>query len=208
MTDSNSQLSALDTYFLELGRFVHQFSSLENLMQIYLTLQTAVGMDVARACFSGVKMDLAKSYIKRTREAQGFSEDDLLDRVFAQITVLTNARNDILHHGTNFESLDSPAGSVTNKNFAMPGREYEFPVSPQILRDLAADVNAVKNGIAFLMTRDTKMKGPPPEFWEPFERAARAPWRYTPPARPQTRQQRQKGDPKHPRQKKPSAENG
>lgn len=189
MSDNSPQ----DEYFLELGRFVHQFSALENLMQIYLTLQTGVGMNVARACFSGVKMDLAKSYIKRTREAQGFQQDDLLDRVFAQITVVTNARNDILHHGANFASIESAEGSVTNKDFAMPGREYEFPVSPEILRDLIYDVNALKNGIACLMARDTKLKGPPPEFWEPFERSARGPWRYTPPARPQTHQRHQTG---------------
>ena len=181
-----------EEYFIELGRFVHQFSALENLMQIFLTLQTGVGMDVARACFSGVKMDLAKSYIKRTREAQGVPESALLERVFAQITILTAARNDILHHGANFESIESADGFVTNKSFAMPGREYTFPVSPDILRDLSSDVNAVKNGIFALMVKSVKLEGaPPPEFMETFERSALAPWRYTPPARPQTRQRPQ-----------------
>ena len=187
-----SDLDPIDQFHVHLGRFVHQFSQLEKTMQMYLMLESGVSHNVARAVFSGVKMAEGKSFIKRLREVSGKTEDsEFVERLFAQITVLTTARNDILHHGAAFESVDTGNATVSNAFMAMPGREKEFPVSPEILRNLTADVNSCQSGLAFLLTK----AAPIPEgqraaldhFMETFRRAIESPWRYKPPQQARTR---------------------
>jgi len=196
------ELQNIEAYWTALGRFASQFSQLERQLQLYLMIEAGVDFKLAPAIFSGVKIDAAKSYIKRLRELKGRAEDEFLNRLFAQISIVTTARNDILHYGT---SLDAKTGegTVSAAIMAMPGRQIQFPVSRAILDDLCADLNAIGSGLIDFMMESLPEK-PPAEFMGVFRKAAQNPWRYAPPQQGHTRQERQKGAKKQQRPQKPS----
>lgn len=176
-------LQPIEEYWLALGQFVHQFAALERMLQTYLMIEAGVNHNVAKAIFSGVKIDQGKDHIKRLRQVSGKPKSELLDRIFSQITVVTKARNDILHHGANFAKHDSNEGFVSNAFRVTPDREYSFPVSPEILHKLTIDTNRLQVGIAVMMTEGQPI---PDEVMANLRKSVEAPWSYTPPGRSQT----------------------
>jgi hypothetical protein len=136
-----------NSYFLALGLFTQAFTDMETLVALLLRIQTGVSQETARAVFSGVRIDQAKGFITRTREAYGVGEHPDLKRAFDQIGVITGVRNDIVHFGSRY---DGEGGfSVSNVLIAVsPARERSYPVSDAILYELIADPNTIRQTLA------------------------------------------------------------
>lgn len=195
MAKDNSQfrpLSHIEKYWMTLGRFIQEFSQLETFIQVFLMIETKVDQTVAKAIFSGVRIDQGKSYIKRTRQALGKPDDKALNHIFEQITVITKARNEILHNGASFEK-DEEEGIVSNAFRAMPGSEYSFPVSAEILDDLIGDIIRIQTALINFMAEGT---GIPEEIMDKSSEAALSPWFYKSPERSQNRPPSRQGNQK------------
>jgi hypothetical protein len=165
-----------DGYFKALGRFAHQFAEMETVLQLALWIETAVPVAVARAIYSGVRMDQAKDFINRTRQAKGVPESERLARAFTQLGVIIKARNDILHYGARF---DGTSFSVTNDLLAhVPSKARSTLVSVEILDDMLADLQVIKSAIfAEVLNGDARI---PQDILEPMRQGADVPWRYKP----------------------------
>jgi hypothetical protein len=138
MPVSTSTVEQSNNYWRALGELIDVFSKIESEMQALIWQETKVPADMAKAIFSGFRIDQAKDLINRAREANGRPEDERLRRAFAQLTLITKARNDIVHYGAKF---DGQAFSVSNEIAAhVPNRHRKFEVSPTVLHAMITDL--------------------------------------------------------------------
>src|SRR5438270_349998 len=92
----------LDNFIRELGIFIMEFATTESILLMGLSDAAGVSHDTARAIFSGVKNDAARSMINRLREIKGLPEDPILKRAFDHLGLITAIRNDLVHYGPTF----------------------------------------------------------------------------------------------------------
>jgi len=92
------------TFWTWLGWFIGQFSTLENVMQRTLWFYSGVDEPVAKALFSGIKIDASIQQIRFMISEKPL--DDLsskaLDHALRQAADINKVRNDLLHHGAFF----------------------------------------------------------------------------------------------------------
>lgn len=147
--DSKKTEQENDAYWIALGRFVHLYSAAEAAMQVLLWDKAKVSSEVARAIFSGVKVREAINQVKRICEAEGDASYEIIKPAFDQLSTITSARNDILHFGSKFE--DGKPQFVTNKRAAhTPDKIRHFPVSPEMLGQMTADLAVITTQIEML----------------------------------------------------------
>lgn len=182
----------VDDYWHALGQFIDGFAWIESEMQLLIWQETKVPADMAKAIFSGFRLDQAKDLINRAREASGKTEDKRLKRAFAQLTVITKARNDIVHYGATFVG---EVFSVSNAIAAhVPNRIRETDVSPKVLLAMIADLYTIGNALSAYQQELLRPDLSPD--WEPavvkhfdegikrLHQFADAPWQYKPPQPP------------------------
>jgi hypothetical protein len=193
-------LQHYDDYWHALGEFIQAFAEVEAEMQLLIWHETGVTGDMARAIFSGFRIDQAKDLINRVRETKGSGEDQRLKRAFAQLTLITKARNDIVHFGAKFVG---DGFTVSNELAAhVPNRLRQFEVSPTTLRAMRDDIATIRYAITVAGLEISLLGASPQEVeaQEPivqmFKNFADDAWRYKPPLPPQ---------PKTPRQPHPPA---
>lgn len=147
------RLDEQHTYFEALGRFVQTFAETE--IGIAMTLRTLAGVTkpVARAIFSGVRVETAMSFINRIMEVTSTSQPmrDDFQYAFTQLGHINQARNQILHYGVDlgFTSdgeyvLQASDMIVSNKGFALTeDRIRETPISGEILDNMIHDLDII-----------------------------------------------------------------
>jgi hypothetical protein len=166
----------LRVYYEALGRFVDMFSQIEMTARIVLRHYTKMTTAAANALLSGVRVDEIKNRFQRLYEAGIISEVDWNDAkpLFQHLGEINGRRNGILHYGA--ISVAEGLGRVTNANIAhTPQRIAEFPISPEILDDMTADLRKI---MLHLLTRHAgrpALRGVHPEL----DAILRASWRYT-----------------------------
>ena len=163
-------------YYEALGRFVHVFAKVEMAMAFTLWRYAKTQRKIARAIFSGVRVESAMSLIKRLTEVADISANDRqeLEYVFTQLGIINRARNDLIHYG-------AEGSNVTNRLKALTDEPIRsFPISPTILDDMSADLNKI---IFHLhrnhMGRHTLLPNRTLE-------TLRAAWQYIPPSPPKS----------------------
>lgn len=162
----------LDDFLREFGLFIMEFASTESFLLSALTETAGVSHDTARAIFSGVKADTAKSFINRLRELKDVPPDPILTRAFAQFTLITNVRNDLVHYGPKF--VGNWEAVATNEFLAMPGRARSAGASPEDLRAMTNDLQTIRSAILVCLV-NTEAE---PETLAAIKEAAQRPWRY------------------------------
>lgn len=197
--DGQNIMVKIKAYWLALGTFIHKFSELERQMQLLLWQESNVSPVTAKAIFSGVKIDQAKDLINRVRATKGLGEDARLSRIFSQITVISGARNDIVHYGAEF---NEPNFTVSNKFIAhIPERIRKFSSEPDDLYKLLHDLNIISAGLQIYALELAKATpgaisaGNLDLFIAAIQPTADAPWLYKSPQQSQL--------PKPPRGKNP-----
>jgi hypothetical protein len=201
----NTIAQKLDDYYKALGLFVHTFAEVESQMQLVLWSEAKVTPDLAKALFSGVRIDLAKSLINRARESKGLADHALLSRAFTQLTIITKTRNDILHYGAVFNGDTFKVSTIMAAH--IPERKREFQITPGMLNDMTEDLVSIAKALTayrleFLvdvLPKDHLVKSGD-RYITLFHKAALVPWRYKPappaPVRtPRLRTRRKHGDP-------------
>lgn len=175
-------------YWLALGEFVHFYSHVEASVTEILKQESGVLPLAANAVFSGSRMDASIGLIKRIFDARFDKLDPVLERAFAQITILNKERNRIIHHGARFTedwSLRVSNASVSHLKSNVKVTE----VSADTIREMIDDLHLIQELIgAYELSR---REGNPPRS-EVEHPLLHAPWRYKSPAQ-QTRQRQHKG---------------
>ena len=197
MTDWNDAFAVdkdFNDYYLALGRFVHEFSNTEKMIQYLLRQESQISGSVGPAIFSGVSISSAKTMINRVRAAKNIPDDPLMIRVFAQITNITNKRNDILHYGSFYTQRGFEVSNEIKAH--IPERIEKFDSSPDILGKMTADLNTIFYGLSVcIQNAAARRYGMPTDpsalaHLEAIRRLADAPWQYTPPQQPPSLRQR------------------
>jgi len=183
-------------YFAGLGEFIHVFSQVEAQLQYALWNEAGVSPEVAKAVFSGVRLDQGKNLIIRLQDATRKERNTLLDSAFAQLKILTSARNDIVHYGARFE------GGKIHISTAMaahvPERLRVTPIGKDTFQAMISDLHHIKwVVILHMLSKGT----PPPQYERDVLSASERPWQYRPPQQPpqtprqapRPKQQRQRG---------------
>jgi hypothetical protein len=165
-------------YYSALGRFVAMFAVVEAAVQYALWHYAKTPHAVAKSIFSGVKVKTGISFIKRLTEATGDAESSRqeLDIAFVKLNIITDARNEILHHGA--QAVASGSAFVTNELLAhLPDKVTLFPISPDAIDDMSADLQKIilllhwkHAGRPALLSRQNERM---------FETILSVPWRYT-----------------------------
>lgn len=186
------------SYLAALGGFVLAFAAVENTLQRLLTSETGVTSNIARAIFSGVRVDQAKTFVKRARSVNGKDDDALVDRVFSHLSTINNVRNDILHFGPeelDFSDPENLQAVISNHRRAMPGKGYSYVVSEPELRHMFDDLMVINLALHHLsldchdrMKNDPELGGQFRRIIDSLEDAARQPWRYKSTPRSRSRQ--------------------
>jgi hypothetical protein len=133
-------------YYEALGRFVDMFAHVESAMAFTLWHYAKTPRNIARAVFSGVRVDAAIDLINRLiiTAVTDVSEDlqKELNYVFPQLKIINTARNDIYHYGVS-GIADGTLGVTTRLKALTEDRVRTFPVSSSILNDMSADLDKI-----------------------------------------------------------------
>jgi hypothetical protein len=165
----------LASYWQLLGAFISEFSRSEELVFRLLVKEAGVSDVVAKAIFSGVKIDGAKDFINRLYEARGDERPVALVRAFEQLGVITRMRNDLVHYGVTHAYGLSPR--VSNSRTAHAKRALrELHVSNEVLSNMISDLGVINTVILDIV--GTHWRG---LTWrEDVFKAANGAWRYKP----------------------------
>jgi hypothetical protein len=134
----------LNDYDLALGRFVDAFSRTENFMHHVLRWYTQTPSPIAKAIFSGTRVEVTRGFLRRLRDVGEINDEDWdsLEHILNQLKIINDKRNDILHYGA--RDIADGEAYVTNAIMALTqDRVSSFPISPRILRDMTADLRSV-----------------------------------------------------------------
>lgn len=140
-------------YYQDLGAFVQAFAAVEATMHGALRRFCGITSAVARSIFSGTRAEAAKQLITRIMDTKNLDSAmrSELKYVFNQLGVINSARNEIIHHGTQFEGEQF---TVSNALLAhLPERIRELEVSPKILEFMTADLNKITLHILVCLMR-------------------------------------------------------
>jgi hypothetical protein len=164
----------LRAYRLALGEFVEVFARAEIFMHFVLRWYTKTPAVIARVVFSGTRTDVAIAHLRRLAEAEVVEPVKWaeLKPVIDQLGDINSARNRILHYGA--EAVAEGEGFVTNALMAhVANKATYFPISPEILRDMTADLRNILFHLVRHMGRPA-LRGHHPEI----DAALKAAWLY------------------------------
>lgn len=170
-----------DNYWRALGKFIDEFASIETGMHLLLQQRTRTPLELARAVFSGVRVKDAMDLIRRVAQVRPLEPEIAADQefIFAQLTLINNIRNDIIHYGA---SVWMAPGEwlVWNWVTALTDKKLRtFRVSPSLLLDLAHDLRKIH---VHLVERHLwREPGLPSPFPKRDLALLDAAWRYKPP---------------------------
>jgi len=188
-------------YWLALGEFAHIFSRVEMFMHFVLRWHTKTSVDIARAVFSGVRIDAASQFLGRLATNGNITPEEWaeLKPVLDQLGLIGKRRNNIFHYGA--EAIAEGRGFVTNALMAITeDRIQSFPISPEVLRDMTIDLRKI-----LVHLRIRHVGRPAPRGDHPaIDAILRAAWRYKPPPQSQNRSRQDDKIPKPKRQRSPS----
>jgi len=184
-----------DRYWRSLGKFVDAFADVETGMHILLWEQARIPYEVSQALHSGVRIKEAMKLVRRIGEVYPLSEATQADQdyIFAQLNLITDLRNDILHYGAR------PFGPgefiVTNWITALgKNRLRQRILSSSALLDLARDLRKIQiHLIERHLWREPGLGSPFPKGDLALLDAA---WKYIPPSQPPNRRKTRGSAPK------------
>ena len=162
------------SYMKSLGSFIDLFSIVENLVKRLMAHFAGVDEPTALALFSGVRTDQAIANIRRLHQARKAELDPALDAALQQMAVITNFRNDLLHHRVDFTK--TPPVTTNRAVVLSENAVRETVIGPDTLMDAGHDLGRIILilGVFLSDTRDGA----------DLEWALSEPWRHKPPSQP------------------------
>jgi len=166
-------------YWQALGEFVEGFASIEAMLALTLSQYAGIRPLIGRAVFSGLRPDTAMSQVRRIMEIsdRGEGAREEIEHIFAQVAILNDARNQVVHYPSFI--IEGFGRVVSNASRShVPRTLRELRVSPDILRDMSADLRVISVLLVNHAFRDQLSK----EERASFDAELARPWRYKPPA--------------------------
>ncbi|MEX2166833.1 MAG: hypothetical protein WD852_07405 [Methyloceanibacter sp.] len=164
-----------ERYWRALGKFVDDFAAVEMAMVLLLMIRTNTPLDVGRAIFSGVRIKEAMALIGRVGEVRPLDDETKADQeyVFAQLRVIIEFRNDILHYGS--QTITPTEFEVSNWLIALDeSRLRKQRISAKTLLQLVHDLRKIELHLQSRhILRDAVTRSE--------QRVLRSSWRYIPP---------------------------
>jgi hypothetical protein len=153
MPRTTVDLRADPPYFEALGRFCHEFSTLEAVMFNTLAFYAKVPNQMARAVFSGERVRAAMGKIKRIIQIQYPGEDNKkdLEYVFRQLEAINALRDEILHQGSFVTDDKDRITSNIVRNLKQE-RLVERSASIETLNAATADLKKISTHLIFHQT--------------------------------------------------------
>jgi hypothetical protein len=170
----------LNDYWLALGEFIDNFAGAERTMHRVLRWHTKTLDKVARSVFSGVRIDTARGYLRRLADAGMIEAAEWTEMapVLAQLQVINDVRNLILHYGSH--GVAEGKGFATNAEIAHTDATIKATrISPGIIRAMSADVHKIRIHLMVCHMGRT-LRGSHPQI----ETTLHSTWRYIPPPLP------------------------
>ena len=129
----------IDKYYLALGRFITNFSKVENYLLRLVRMEAGLTPQIAPALLSSLRIMQAIDALRRVHEAKGTAIDTQLKRALDQLANINTARNWIVHWGVDF--TDPLAPVVSNKGLAHNAESLrQIPVSVETIHDMTYDL--------------------------------------------------------------------
>lgn len=162
-----------------LGEFIEEFAQTEHHLRRLLMRHAGVTEAIGRALFQSGRIAEMKDSINRILDATGNDKAKAgLDPFFAQLSVISSVRNNIMHWGG--YQLSSGEFLVTNLHMAPVEKGRGHRVSAADLEDMLWDLSTIS--AAFIIARQrVKLSG---KFRFPVPYPAPKTWRYKPRALP------------------------
>lgn len=165
-----------DQYYVTLGRFVSDFSEIEQAMQVALWYICGIKSPIAQAIFSGVRADDAANKISRIGVAQKWPDERKAEwkAISDRVSLLRSLRNDILHYGVNWERENEWVTS--NRLFVHTEEKVtNTPVTIPILNAAIKDLHSLSIYLLSFAVQG-KVVGP-----TALDRTLSDTWQYKPP---------------------------
>lgn len=131
-------------YWQALGRFIEAYAITESMMFHLLVLYCRILPDIGKAIFSGTRLDASIKLIRRIMAAIDVSDErnKELERVFAQLLLINEVRNDVIHYGSH-ETLNSGRISSNFTRAHVPENIIVRPMSSDVLDAMTGDLEMI-----------------------------------------------------------------
>ena len=165
-------------FYISLGRFLHQYSLLENVMLSVLISVSGVTHSVGKSIYSETRVGAAKKFINRILDLTGNSFlKEQLKPYFDQIGLINSMRDEILHYGAVYDHSRN-ALIVSNERVAhTPDKLKQIAVDPKLLEDLTHDTTRAYCGLIICIAGHSSS----PEALAYLQSVVASPWRYKQP---------------------------
>lgn len=131
-------------YWQALGSFIESFANIELVMFGLLAVYAKVSNKQTRALFSGTRVDAAIKLIRRliAVEDPGELQRKELEIVFAQLSAINEARNDIVHYGS---MVTTEGRMTTNISRAHLAENVTWrPISTDVVNAMTEDLHKIR----------------------------------------------------------------
>ncbi len=184
----------LKKYWLALGKFLDLFASIEHALHVVLSHHMRLDPQRSRVLLSGTRASAAMDLLRGLSQVGAIRPEEWarLEPVLAQLSLINNTRNLILHYGVS--NIPEGRGFATNARVARNVQgAASRPVSPTVLGRMTFDVEKALYRLLVDHTGRPALKGE----HEDLQRKMLSPWRYKLPAPTAGRSQRRKSSPKN-----------
>lgn len=162
-------------YYSELGRFISIYSIAEAALRGVLQRTAGIDEPTSLAIFSGTRTDQASSFIRRCYEAKGEKIPQELADLLQQMAIITNLRNDLVHHGIDFTTAPPTAN---NRRSALSARAIrQTVVTERVLESASWDCGRLVLGFFTYVFPDADSDE---KILSDRAFAVRTPWHYIP----------------------------
>jgi hypothetical protein len=172
----------LKTYYAALGRFVDLYSRVETAVTLTLWHYAQTTPEIAKIVFAGATIGRGSAFIKELATATGAPQELQADlkNVIQQLDIIKEARNIILHYGA---SSVAEGNAIVSNALKAKGTPSTFPISPDILDDMASDLKKI---LAHLNELHLKERSEHTLLTDPETHA----WQYKRPSKPKKQSKR------------------
>lgn len=171
----------LRAYYEALGKFVDMFAQAEDAIARTLWHYAQTKPEIAKVVFSGVRANTSTKLAKQVAEATDVDARtrEKLEHTLQQLTIISGARDIILHYGATF--IAEGRGRVSNALRAK-GEPQEFPISPTILKEMTDDLLKIIFRLNYEHLGRPRPRGALGQAQ--LDELLHAPWRYKHPSQP------------------------
>jgi hypothetical protein len=162
-----------DDYHKQLGLFASVFAQVEAHLFVLLIVLAGVTLPIGRALFSGTRALEAISLMRRVMTAKPPPENirTTLEAVFAQLALINDIRNHVIHYGTGFAETEYVSSNAIRA--LSSDKEREFTVSPTILHKISSDLVVANTTLSYCTAalRNKEPESIPPDVMKAQQRA-------------------------------------